>query len=319
MKKYWFNIRYGIRDYFGFSQKESNGFLVLAGLMGLSLFLPLLFTAFVPLARLSPASVRQLDKILASLPPTESLAAQVAKPAEALFAFDPNQVGEVELTQLGFSASLRRSFLRYREKAGGFKRKTQIEKLYGMTPAFYEQIAPYIVLAEASRSTKKYPPRQTKKYPETRDKDKKYEPKLGAAKPKPAPLAPFDINRADTTQLILVRGIGPAYARRIVNYREKLGGFAQIEQVREVYGLSPEAIEALLPYVKLETGIYRSIPVNTADEAILAAHPYLSRNQARAIVNYRQQHGPFGGAEDLAKVKILDAKTLARFLPYCFF
>ncbi|GAB4399769.1 MAG: hypothetical protein OHK0053_20510 [Microscillaceae bacterium] len=319
MKKFWFNIRYGIRDYFGFSQKESNGFLVLTGLMGLSLFLPLLVSAFAPLARLSPASARQLDKILATLPPTDSLPTLAAKPASALFAFDPNQVGEAELTQLGFSPSLQRIFLRYRAKAGGFKRKAQIEKLYGMSPAFYEQIAPYILLAEPSYSSKKYPPRQKKKYPEKRYQDKQSEPGLSTAQPQPAPPAPFDINRADTSQLIRVRGIGPAYARRIVNYREKLGGFAQIEQLREVYGLAPEAIEALLPYVKLETDIYRRIPVNTAEETMLAAHPYLSRNQARAIVNYRLQHGPFAGPEELARVKILDAKTLARFLPYCSF
>ncbi len=129
----------------------------------------------------------------------------------------------------------------------------------------------------------------------------------------------FELNSADTLDLQQLRGIGPVFARRIVNYRSKLGGFVSIAQLREVYGLSEETYQMIIPHLSIDTTQVTKLNPNTATLQQLKAHPYLDYYQARAIVEYRQSGKSYSKAEDLLLVNLITDSVLAPLRPYLTF
>lgn len=98
----------------------------------------------------------------------------------------------------------------------------------------------------------------------------------------------IDLNTVDSTSLKQIRGIGPVLSRRIINYRTALGGFSTIDQVREVYGLSPEVSTRLIAVSTLASPAQiNRLDLQSATVEELTQIPYLNYYQARAIVAYR--------------------------------
>lgn len=125
-----------------------------------------------------------------------------------------------------------------------------------------------------------------------------------------------DLNVADTFDLQEIRGIGPVYARRIVAHREKLGGFVQVEQLREVWGIDSLTYARMLPSVYIASPVLRKINLNQADIKTLRNHPYLDYYQAKEIYLHRMRHGDFRSVDEVRDVNLMDAGTFARVAPY---
>ena len=125
-----------------------------------------------------------------------------------------------------------------------------------------------------------------------------------------------DLNTADTLTLQLLHGIGPAYARRIVRYRERLGGFVSSSQLLEVYGFTPELLAHIAPHLTLDSTAIVRIDINSIDLKQLARHPYVEYYQARDIVRLRSLGTRFRTADDLRAVPSMADSTLERLLPY---
>lgn len=105
-----------------------------------------------------------------------------------------------------------------------------------------------------------------------------------------------------------------------MKFRDKLGGFHSAEQVRELYGITPEAVAALLDHGFVAEGAtVRQIPINSATAEQLQAHPYLDWKLAKAIVAHRKQNGSFASPEALAQVPGLPADTARKLAPYLAF
>jgi len=127
----------------------------------------------------------------------------------------------------------------------------------------------------------------------------------------------FDINTADTSQLKDVYGIGTTLARRIVTYRSNLGGFIAFSQLYEVWGLDSTVVVRLAEKSVIAPGFMPTkLAINRCSEQELARHPYLRNKIARAIVNYRLQHGNFVTTDDLRKINIIEEKIFLRIEPY---
>src|SRR5258708_11711600 len=127
----------------------------------------------------------------------------------------------------------------------------------------------------------------------------------------------FDLNAADTSQLIKVYGIGPKLSLRIVAYREKLGGFISESQLNEVYGIDSTVVRELISKSFIEENFQtRQVNINSATEKELGVHPYIKYKLAKAIVAYRMQHGAFTAVDDLKKLTIIDENTFLRMKPY---
>jgi len=151
------------------------------------------------------------------------------------------------------------------------------------------------------------------------DKKKKFSPKPHkpySAKPRP-PQAKFDLNLADTAQLKTIYGIGPVIAKRIVTYRTNLGGFILMDQLYEVWGLDSTVVGRLANKSVIAPDFTPDkLAINRCSEQELAHHPYLRTKLARAIVNYRFQHGNFASIDDLRKIEIMDEKVFLRIKRY---
>ncbi len=123
-------------------------------------------------------------------------------------------------------------------------------------------------------------------------------------------------SESDSVLLQIVPGIGALTAGRIIKHRENLGGFIQIDQLNEVYGLKPETISLIWDYFDFDPVSPRQLDLNLLAVEQLAKHPYISYQEAKVLVAYRMQHGPFLKAEDLLRIKIFKAEWVAKIGPY---
>lgn len=132
---------------------------------------------------------------------------------------------------------------------------------------------------------------------------------------RPQPLH-FELNTADTTDLQQLYGIGPTLARRIVKYRERLGGYINLQQLREVYGITPEWYEKIAAQLSVDPSLVQPININTITLEQLRRHPYLDYYQAKAIINYRNTGVTYHNIHDLSVVNLMDDTTLRKMAPY---
>lgn len=127
----------------------------------------------------------------------------------------------------------------------------------------------------------------------------------------------LELNSADSAQLDKLRGIGPAFATRIIKYRQRLGGYYHVSQLMEVFGMDKERYGILRSQVTLDTNRIRKLNINTMDKDSLKLHPYIRWNLANLIVNYREKHGKYSAVEDLKKLDLLNDSIYAKLAPYC--
>ncbi|MCS7037939.1 MAG: helix-hairpin-helix domain-containing protein [Saprospiraceae bacterium] len=222
------------------------------------------------------------------------------RPPAEVFPFDPNAASREELLRLGLPPALVERLLRYREKGGIFRQKSDFQKLYGLSEADYARLEPYIVIARPEVAAVVRPAAYS-----SGASTREYSPK------------PIDVNTADANAWTSLPGIGSARANSILKFRDRLGGFVSVEQVSETFGLPDSVFQQIRPWLRAETPIYRKIDLNTALEKDLSAHPYINYQQARLIVAYREQHGPYKKPDDIRRIAAFtDAGWLAKVIPY---
>lgn len=126
-------------------------------------------------------------------------------------------------------------------------------------------------------------------------------------------------SESDSVLLQIVPGIGALTAGRIIKHRENLGGFIQIAQLNEVYGLKPEVIPLIWEYFDFDAAPIRKLAINRTTVSELASHPYISYQEAKVMVAYRLQHGEFQAATDLLAIKIFKVDWVEKIAPYLSF
>jgi DNA uptake protein ComE-like DNA-binding protein len=116
----------------------------------------------------------------------------------------------------------------------------------------------------------------------------------------------IDINTADTLAWQTLPGIGPGFARRIVSFRDRLGGFYAVKQVGECYGLADSIFQKIQPFLQIGNSSLTKLDLNLTDEKSLAAHPYIRYKLARLIVQYRSTHAGFKAVSELRSLPLVD-------------
>lgn len=222
--------------------------------------------------------------------------------------FDPNTVDIQGLIKMGFPKRAASNLVNFRNKGMVYRSKEDVAKVYGIDSILYSQIEPFINLS-SKKSREDY---TADKIIYEKAEDKKPRPIWTYKRPDP-----FDINTASVAQLIQVKGIGEVFANRIIKYRDELGGFHSVKQVKKTYNLSEEAYDSLAVVAIIST-THKKFNINSIEIGEFK-HPTLKYFQIKGIVNYRMQHGDFKSFKDLKKLKVLNSETLLALKPYISF
>ncbi len=219
------------------------------------------------------------------------------------FAFDPNTADSTQLLRLGLRPFIVRNIYKYRAKGGRFRKPGDFARMYGLGKEEYKSLEPYIKISSdyqpasslISETEKSSTPKDSLRYPV----------KLSVGEH-------IALNTADTTMLKRVPGIGSGYARAIVNYRNRLGGYVDVNQLLDIKGIPPEALQ----YIVLGNSDVKKLDVNHLSLNQLKQHPYLNFYQARALVESRRLHGPLRSAADLRLISDFTEDDIKRLIPY---
>lgn len=129
----------------------------------------------------------------------------------------------------------------------------------------------------------------------------------------------IELNTADTVSLRQLKGIGAYFARKIIDYRDKLGGYLSVDQVAEIYHFPPELYESIKPHLSANPALVKRLPINSVNDSLLDVHPYISGKEARILISYRSKHGKFFQCSDFQKVVAIPSTTIDRLCPYLTF
>ena len=236
---------------------------------------------------LSDDSLHNLDSLLAlhqtAIEQQQQQQAEKAQEVAELhpFPFNPNTITEEEWRQIGLTERQVRNIMNYKAKGGKFYSKNDLGKLYTISEEDFAQLEPFIVLPEVQR---------TKKTKSTEQSG--VSTGSTTAKPVEKKAIPIvDLNTVDSTTLVELPQIGGFMASRILEFRDKLGGFVDLEQLRDVKGMDEARFAAIKPYINLGEVETHKIDVNRADFKTLVHHPYLSYEQVKRIFNQREKRG----------------------------
>ena len=128
-----------------------------------------------------------------------------------------------------------------------------------------------------------------------------------------------ELNTADTTILKKVPGIGSTFARRIIKYRELLGGFYSVSQLHEVYGIDEERYNTMKSWFSADLSLICQLIVNKVSMNDLQKHPYINYRQARIIGQLRKQKGKLTGWENFQLLEEFTDADRERLTPYLSF
>lgn len=205
--------------------------------------------------------------------------------SNALFRFDPNTASTGDWQRLGITLKQAAIIKNYTAKGGRFRKAEDLQKIYGLAKVDYTRLAPFIIIP-----------------------DEKVKPNVA-----------IELNAADSAKLTSIDGIGGAFAKRIIYYRERLGGFIAKEQLKEVFGFDDLKYNEIKGQVKVDAGRIRKININTITFDKLRLMPYLNYKQVNAIIEYRKQHGDYASMDGLKNIAIIDADILRKIEPYLIF
>lgn len=261
-------------------------------------FIPSIYDYIVPEVDDLPAERAALKKLVLIEAERKKMQWNKAKTKESkLFNFDPNTISQQQWETLGLSPKQAQVITNYLSKGGRFSKKEDLQKMFVISPARYKALLPYISIADRRKAGITF----KSTYP---------------AKAEPVMV---DLNMADTIELDKVKGIGPAFARRIYKYRERVGGFYKKEQLLEVFGVDSVKYKEISSQLKLNQPQLSMIYINTIDFEKLSRSPYLKFKEVNAIIQFRKQHGNYANIADLKKVVILSAETIEKLAPYLSF
>lgn len=218
------------------------------------------------------------------------------------FAFNPNEATKETLLNLGLSEKVVQTMLNFRSKGGQFWKKQDLKKIYGLAEEDYLTLAPYIEISPINKQIS-----EKTNIPDDLPKSFSTETVFNV-----------DINNSSVEDWKKLRGIGDITAKRIVNFRDKLGGFTSIEQIKMTYNVPDSVIEKVTTQL-IVSPIPKKIPINTISVDELKLHPYIKTKEAHIIINYRVNHGRYRSIKDLYEVKALRPDFFERIQPYLSF
>ena len=298
-----------VKEYFNLSNNEQRGVISLVLLILFVFIIPRVYILTLPAAEIPEDNTHLFAHFTPSSMDDPIPEARQEKTLTQLFPFDPNTASKEDLILLGIKESIVTILINYRSKGGRFKVPEDLLTVYGINQERYDQLADYIQIETTNLSRSNW---KAKIYDDSKS------PYDRAEKNKPEAYVKIELNTADSSRLTKVNGIGPVYASRIIKYRKLLGGFKNIKQLKEVYGIDDKVYLSISDQLTLSTKII-PIKVHTASWYELKSHPYISGDLANIILNYIKAHGQISDLNDFSNNQLIDEETILKITPYLSF
>ncbi len=207
------------------------------------------------------------------------IASQKIKP----FDFDPNKLPIEAWKKMGFTDKQIRTIKKYESKGGKFKRKEDLKKIYSISDIEYGIIEPYIKIPSAYKSKTGKIIKKKKGHRKVKFKN-------------------VEINNSDSLELINSLGLSPWLAKRTIAYKRLLGGFHNISQLKEVYGMSDSIFNSIQKYITIDTNELKKIDINRIEFKELLRHPYFDYNTTKSLFKTRNKIGSFSNMGEIKMV-----------------
>jgi DNA uptake protein ComE-like DNA-binding protein len=289
-----------IKKYFIFSREQRNGIIVLFGII---IILQLIYF-FVDFSSLSKTSLEK-EQWLSLQSQIDSMKKEKVDYVPKIYPFNPNFITDYKGYKLGMSVAEIDRLLAFRKENKYVNSPKEFQGVTKVSDSLLNAISPYFKFPDWVKNKKEFA--AYKKYDDT-------------AFAKKEKIVVIDINQATQEDLIKIYGIGEATSLRILKFKESLGGFVSMEQMNDVWGLSPEVIENLNTRFKVSaTPTVKKIDINNASIKELSLFPYFKYPISKNIVTFRSMNGDFKNSEDLTKIKGLSiekANIIALYLDF---
>lgn len=289
-----------ISTYFKFTREQRTSlFLLFAIIIGLQLVY--FYADFSSFTKSSP----EKEKWLSLQSQIDSMKQQKTDYVPKIYPFNPNFITDYKGYKLGMSVQEIDRLLDFRKTNKYVNSPKEFQIVTKVSDSLLNVISPNFKFPDWVNNKKEF-------------KDYKSYSKTAFAKKEKIVI--IDINQASQEELIKIYGIGEAISNRILKFKESLGGFVSMEQMKDIWGLSPEVIDNLNSHFKvLVQPTLQKIDINNASIKELSKFPYFNYQIAKQIVTYRSMNGDFKNYEDLTKIKGLSidsAKIIALYLDF---
>ena len=211
----------------------------------------------------------------------------IVAPALKPFPFDPNTLTNEQAQKIGLDESVIKAIINFRSKGGRFNSPADLKAIYTLTGEEYSILEPYIRIA--------------------RDTTQRLKENVNIM---------VELNAADSLDLQQLKGIGPSFARRIIKYRELLGGFNSKEQLLEVYGMDSLRYRNIREQVTVDRDKIRKININKVTIKEMTKHPYIEFFVAKSIISFRNEKGEFTDINQIREAKLIYNELYLKIEPY---
>jgi len=263
-----------LRPYFSFTKKERTGIVLLGFTCLLFIFLPYFF----PKKELEVSDITLLTGLQKLEENSKSISGKSAllssEMKQELFLFNPNILDVAGWMRLGLHEKLAQRIINYRNKGGHFYKPSDIKKIWGMSSEKAEELIPFVLLPDTE--IKKLPARN--------------------------PVVIIDINTADLDAWKTLPGIGETLSSRIIKYRSQSGGFARIEELQQVFGLTDSSFLIIKPFLRLNDATIPKLLLNRASAHQIVQKTGIHPNLAQSVVKRRLEKGSYNAWAELEEL-----------------
>ena len=226
----------------------------------------------------------------------KAIAIQKIKPTT----FNPNKYPVEAWKIMGFTDKQIRNIKNYEAKGGKFKRKEDVKKIYSISDVEYEIIEPFIVIPSLykSKAGKVISKKSIGKVPNFKA---------------------IEINSASSQNIETSLGLTPYIAKRIISYKNVLGGYINKSQLKEVYGLNDSVYSTIEKYIEIDTSLITKIDMNNVEFKQLLKHPYFDYNTTKLFFNARNKVGSFSSVDQLKLIDGISDSSINKVGNYLYF
>ena len=210
------------------------------------------------------------------------------------FPFNPNNLPSEKWGLMGLKDWQIKIIKNYEAKGGKFNKKADFKRMFCISPSEYEILEPYISIPEQKKEL--------------------VEQKIEIKEKKQRVLV--DLNTADSITLLSLYGIGPSFAKRIVKYRNLLGGFYSKQQLLEVFGFDQERLDKIVDYCEVNADQIKKININKVRTDELKKHPYLDYYTAKAIIDQRVVLGRYTSLQQIKEIPLIHDELFSKIRNY---